>query len=414
MSKNKTTIIKENWVSNFTLIGTPKINDYTYKIDEKSEKSAWIYNSMTLGVDCGEKHGVVYCEAMGGYSDERSNIIYAHGKDEKGNDDFNIKIEVDWDDRFDEELLETIGDLSFITVGLEKTDKGNTFYKKFLSMYDAISYVKEHLTEDMVINVRGNLKYSTYQDKTQIRKNIQSIVLSKVDDPSKYVAKFTQSILLDKTSANLKNSDKDKGVMYVDARVLDYVKEYKGVEIKGQFPYNVQFEFELDFKNETQCKKVMDKVFKVKKGITQINFDGEFIEGGAVVTPSLEDIPEDIRSLIGVVFTEKEALAACSSNGNRERRMVLRKPQVKLIGDNNIPTIQKFEERYAEADLILDVFENDDEAPFEIDDEVESSGGDMDWLNDLQLALNKLIKLYVLGERNVCFLFPVNLIQKRM
>ena len=32
-------IKKENWVSNFTLIGKPKINDYTFKIDEISEKS---------------------------------------------------------------------------------------------------------------------------------------------------------------------------------------------------------------------------------------------------------------------------------------------------------------------------------------------------------------------------------------
>lgn len=378
-------IAKKDWVSNFTLIGVPKINDYTYKIDEKSQKSSWIYNSLNLGVDCGEKHGLVYAEMMGGYSDERDNIIYVHGKKEDGSDDFENRFEIDWEDRFDEEILETIGDLCFVTVGLEKTDKGKTFAEKFLSEYDAIAYVKKHLTEDMVINVRGSLKYSIYNEKTQIRKTINSIFLSSVDDPSKYRATFTQSILLDKDSVSQKNFDKDKGVMYVDARVLDYLKELNGIEIKSQYPYNIQFEFEMP-SDQAACKKIMDKVFKVKKGITQMTFDGDFVEGGATVTATIDDIPEDIKALIDVVFTEEEALAKCSSNGSRERRMVLRKPTVKMVGDddNKVPVLQKFEERYTEEDLIIDGLskdEDEDEVPWE--EESNSAGDDLDWLNDL-------------------------------
>ena len=303
-------IKKENWVSNFTLIGKPKINDYTFKIDEKSEKSNWRYSSLNLGVDCGEKFGVVYCEMMGGYSEEGSSVIYAHGKNDDGSDNFEEQIIVDWDDRDNEEILETIGDLSFITVGLEKTDKGKTFYKKFLSAYDAIVYIKEHIDEDTVVNVKGTLKYSTYNDKTQCKKVINSIALSKADDVSKYTARFTQSMLLDKDSASLKTVDKEKGIMYVDARVLDYVKEINGNEIKGQYPFPKQFEYIFpDLSNAEQCKKIMDKLFKVKKGITQATFEGDLIEGGAVVTATLDDIPDDIKELIECgVFTEEEAV----------------------------------------------------------------------------------------------------------
>lgn len=392
MAKNdgKKTITKENWVSNFTLVGTPKINDYTFKIDEKSEKSNWIYNSMNLGVDCGEKHGVVYAEFMGGYSAEGQNVIYAHGKNDDGSDDFATQIQVDWDDRFDEDILESIGDLSFITVGLEKTDKGKTYYKKFLSAYDAIAYIKDHLEEDMVVNVKGNLKYSTYQDKTQVRKNITSIVLSKADDASKYYARFTQTILINKDSASLKNIDKDKGVMYVDARVLDYLKEYNGIEVKGQFPYNKQFEFPMDFNNEAQCKKVMEKVFKVKKNVTQMTFEGDLIEGGAVVTATWDDLPQDIKDLVDCgVYEEEEALARCSSNGSREQRMVLKKPMVRLVGDDKTPVLQKFEEKYTEDELVLDyLYVNNDADEEESGNEnvTESSdvGGDMDWLDALK------------------------------
>ena len=377
---DKKIITKENWLSSFTLIGTPVINDYTFKIDEKSEKSSWIYNSMNIGINCGEKFGVVYAEMMGGYSDERENVIYVHGKDEDGRDDFSKKITVDWEDRFNDDILEEVGDLSFINVGIEKTDKGNTYYKRFLSAYDAIAYLKEHLEEDMVVNVRGNLKYSTYQDNVQIRKNINSIVLSKVDDVSKYAARFTQTILIDKDSTGKENIDANKGVMYVDARVLDYIKEYNGIEVRGQFPYNVQFEFEMDFDNQEQCKKIMDKLFKVKKNVTQITFDGEFIEGGATVTATWDDVPEDIKDLVDCgVFTKEDALAKCSSNGGRERRMILRKPYVKLVGEEKIPELQKFDERYTEDDLVLDYLYEDEND----NDVTESSDSDLDWLNSL-------------------------------
>lgn len=386
----KKVIKRKDWISNFTLIGTPKISEeYTFKIDEKSEKSKWIYNSMNLGIDCGEKYGVVYSELMGGYSEENENKIFAHGKKDDNADDFEKQVIVDWEDRFNEDVLEEIGDLSFITVGLEKTSKDKTFYKKFLSAYDAVAYIKEHLTENMVVNVKGNLKYSSYNDNVQVRKNITSIVLSKADDPSKYKATFTQSILLDRDSASLKNVDKDRGILFVDAKVLDYVKEVNGVEVKGQYPYNKQFEFEMDFTKQEDCKKIMDKLFKVKKGYTQVNFEGNFVEGGAVVTATWEDIPDDIKTLVEMgLYDKEEALAKCTANGNRQRRMVLTRPQIKMVGDEDNKTVVVgiYPERYEEEDLVLDyLFENNDEKPpFDIEEkEEETDSGDLDWLSKL-------------------------------
>lgn len=381
-------INREDWVSNFNLVGTAKVSDYTFKIDEQSEKSDWIYNSLNLGVDCGEKFGTVYCEMMGGYADERENVIYAHGKDGDGKDDFDNKLTIDWDDRFDEEIIESCGSLCFITVGLEMTAKTNkTFYKKFLSAYDAIAYIQEHLEDGMVVNVKGNLKYSTYNDTTQVRKNITSIVLSKAE-PEKFRATFTQSVLLDKASANLKNIDKDRGIMYVDARVLDYVKEINGVEIKGQYPYPKQFEYAFpDLTNQEQVKKIMDKLFKVKKDISQVTFEGQFVEGGAVVQATLDDIPQDIKDLIDMgIYTEEEALARCSSSGNREQHMILTKPLIKLVGDDKIPVMQIFANRYTEDDLYFDIPDAEDNVKEDIDDEDDTetdSGSSMDWLNNL-------------------------------
>lgn len=397
--KEKKVLEKKNWISNFTLIGEAKINDYTYKIDEKSTKSDWIYNSLNLGVFCGEKSGTVYAELMGGYGAERDNVIYVHGKTDDGKDDFDNKFTIDWDDRFDKDILDTIGDLCFLTVGLEKDKSGKVFYKKFLAPYDVIAYIKEHLEDGMVVNVKGNLKYSTYNGSTQCKKEITSVVLSKAEDPGKYCAKFTQTMLLDKNCIG--KSDKSTGILPITAKVLDYVKEWKGKTVKAFVPYAKDFEYELDLNDPDRSKLAVDKLFKVSKGVTEITFEGELIEGGAVVTATIDDIPDDIKELIEIgVYTEEEALAKCSVSSGREKRMVIRKPLIKMVGDDNEnkkPVIQKFERKYEDEDLVLDfMFETEEEDADSTDSidlsDFEKIGSDynkkntddsMDWLNDL-------------------------------
>ena len=54
------------------------------------------------------------------------------------------------------------------------------------------------------------------------------------------------------------------------------------------------------------------------------------------------------------VYSEEEALAKCTANGSRERRMVLKKPMIKLVGDDKVPVICVYPERYTEDDLVLD------------------------------------------------------------
>lgn len=391
--KEKTMLDKKNWQNQFTIIGEAKINDYTYKINERSEKSDWVYNSLNLGVFCGETCGTVYSELMGGYGADRDNVIYVHGKDEDGKDDFENRFTVDWYDRFDQDILDTIGDLCFLKVGLEKDKDGKVYYNNFLSAYDAIAYVKENLKDGMVVNVKGNIKYSTYNNNVQTKKEINSIVLSKVDDKSKYCARFKQSMLLTKDSVG--KPDKNTGILPIYAKVLDYVKEYNGKEVKANIPYNKTFEYELDLSNKDMCEKVVEKVFKVKKDVTQITFEGDFIEGGAMVTSTEDDIPNDIKELIEIgVYTLEEALAKCTVDSGKERRMVLRKPVIKLVEDKNgdkTPVIQKFEKKYTEDDLILDfMFENVAEEAEESDNEVDNTdvnegvdASDDDWLNNL-------------------------------
>lgn len=389
--KESTGLVKKDWVQRFNIVGEAKINDFTFKLEEHSTKSDWIYNSLNLGVDCGEKYGVCHSELMGGYGMGRENIVYVHGKKEDGTDDFENSYTIAWEDRFDESILADIGDLCFLTVGLEKDTKDKTFYKKFLTPYDAIAYVNENLTDGMVINVSGNLRYTVYNDTIQCRKEINSIALSSAT-PDKYHASFTQTVLLDKDSVTKDSFDKDTMTLTVDAYVIEKFKEFNGWDLtdggkikSGQFvPLRKQFEFAVKEDQLAKMSKLIEKLFKVKKGVTQASFLGAFVENGASQQMRLEDLPEDIQDLVSIgVFSEEEAISRCSVNGNRERKMVIEQPMIKMVESKDgikTPVVQRFNEVFEEGDLtpyFMTKNDNEDEdTETEVEETVEEATDD--------------------------------------
>lgn len=196
-------------------------------------------------------------------------------------------------------------------------------------------------------------------------------------------------MLLTKDSIGTPN--KDKNVIPIHAKVLEYMKEYNEKEVRQFIPLNKTFEYEVDLTNKSLVEKVIAKVFKVRKGVTEITFEGDFIESGALITATEDDIPEDILELVEIgAYTMEEALAKCTENGGKERRMVLRKPSIKMQGEegSKVPVIQRFENKYSDEDLILDFMFDDDNGDeteegtdylTDIADELD----DNSWLNDL-------------------------------
>jgi hypothetical protein len=383
----------------FVLIGEAKINDFTFKIDESGKNSDWVYNSLNLGVDCGNGN-VVYSEMMGGYGSERDNVLYVHGiKKNDGNkdvDDFENRFQIAWEDRFDEDVLATIGEKCFITVGLEKDKNGKTFGKKFLSAYDAIEYIKENMQNGSVVNVKGELKYSLYNDNVQVKKEIKSIFLSGADDKTKYKAVFTQTVLLDKDSIG--KLDKEKAVYPITCRVVDYAKTFNGKEIKQNISFFKVFELEVDKTKPENTKKFLDKILKVKKDITEISLEGDIVEGQSLVTVTEADIPDDIKELIEMgAYTMEEAISKCAVGGSKEKRLIIRRPTIKMVGDdeNKTPVIVKTESQYTEEDLIFDFMFDDVETekenktdtkkpPFDIDKKDDDDSEDTSWLDALE------------------------------
>lgn len=356
MAKNKERKALKKGKAAFTLIGKAKVTDKTFNLDN-SYDSGWTDNQMYLGVDCGNGN-MVYGEMHGGFFPDDDNILRGFSKDDKDNDGKSKQVEIAWEDRFDEELLDTIADISFITVGVEKDVKGKTVYKKFLSAYDAVEYLNDHLEDGMIVNVKGNIGYSEYEDNVTVKKKITSIVLSKVEDETDFKATFTQTILLDFDSIGKK--DPEKNTMALNAYVIDYVGkpkiDGKKVEIKKNVTYPKTFEVAIN-ENPEITAKMLQKFFKVKKkgSINVLTVMGNLIEGATIVNITDDDIPDDIKELIEMgLYSEEEAKAKCAIGGNnRERRMVILKPDITYVGqdDERKPTVAFEEGKYEDSDL---------------------------------------------------------------
>ena len=339
----------------FNLIGRAKVTDKTFNLDN-SYDSGWTDNQMYLGVDCGNGN-IVYAEMRSGFFPDKDNVIRAYDKNEKDESGKSKSVEIAWEDRFDESLLDSISDSSFLTVGVEKDVKGKTVYKKFLTAYDAVEYLNEHLEDGVVVNVKGNIGYSEYEGNVSVKKDITSIVLSKVENEEDFKATFSQTILVDSKSIGKKNEE--KGTMELEAYVIDYVGSPKidgeKVEIKKNVVFPRTFEVEIN-ENPEITAKMLQRFFKPKKGkLTEITVTGNLVEGAAIVNITEDDIPDDIKELIAMgLYSEEEAEKKCAvGNNNREKRMIIVKPDITYVGqgDERKPTVAFEENKYEDSDL---------------------------------------------------------------
>ena len=339
----------------FNLIGRAKVTDKTFNLDN-SYDSGWTDNQMYLGVDCGNGN-IVYAEMRSGFFPDKDNVIRAYDKNEKDESGKSKSVEIAWEDRLDEALLDSIADSSFLTVGVEKDVKGKTVYKKFLTAYDAVEYLNDYLEDGVVVNVKGNIGYSEYEGNVSVKKDITSIVLSKVENEEDFKATFSQTILVDSKSIGKKNEE--KGTMELEAYVIDYVGSPKidgeKVKIKKNVVFPRTFEVEIN-ENPEITAKMLQRFFKPKKGkLTEITVTGNLVEGAAIVNITEDDIPDDIKELIAMgLYSEEEAEKKCAvGNNNREKRMIIIKPDITYVGqgDERKPTVAFEENKYEDSDL---------------------------------------------------------------
>lgn len=383
--------------SQFEVVGTVgKIGEWTFKIDTKSD-SGYLYSSAQLNINTGNNN-VVRVEAMGGcYPNSTGNTIRVRSKEN------NERFEIEWEDRKNEAVLENVSDFDFITVALEKDTKGNLFYKKFLTWYDAVDYVKDNIQEGMVVKVKGNLNWSEYNDIIKARKNIQSIYLATAT-PEEYHATFTQTVLLESDAVDKSHAKEDK-IVDINAKVVDYDKL-----IKKQRPFDFTYKVKLEDGKEKACLAVVSKFLTVgdKKVLRELAVDGNIVEGAEVGSVSVDDISDELRELIECgIYTEEEILGKMAVKGDKVVNFYITKPHVQKDKEG-VTKVFMDDKKYTLEDLFVEAgsetvesapkataktekkeataVENSDEPPFDTDDaagEGDSTEDELDWMKEL-------------------------------
>ena len=326
-------INKRGYTASFKFVGEVHLNEDSIKTDCMSS-SGWKYNRLNFGVRCGDA-GTHFVQAMSGYSTTKGGVLYVGLRTDGGFE--NRKI--DWDDRFDEELVEAA--MSPYRASVEKTQDGKPFVKKFLSAYDFIEYLEEHISDGDTISCRGDIEYSEYEGKTVTRYNVKSV--TKIDGEAKTEASFIQTLLL--------NSDcigdvDENGYTTINGFGIDYDRDARD---NRAFPVSFKYKFPED---EKQARAQRKLIFNIKEGtVNEVTFLGEFVSSYPTVEATPEDLTDDVRELIELgLYSEEEVLTQYAGNGRPTRMAVITKPRI-YTPKGGSPTVQIVENYCDESEL---------------------------------------------------------------
>ena len=377
---------------NFTLIGKAKLGQYSFKIDEQSKKSAYIYSQANLTLKT--KEGEISANVMGGYNPEKDNVIYAFTKGNKDNKGQSIV--VSWEDRFDEEIIETVADMKLFKAGVSKKEDGSIEYVKFLHPYDFINHLEQHMVDGEVYVVRGELQYQEYNGEMQIKKNITSVTLAKeeiANDTEAHEAKFSTTILTDNNF--LGKPDKETMTVKIDAYVVDFFNEYNKQEIvrtvngkqKNGLTMPVPKSFDFKIAKDMETTKKLLKYLKPKRGaVTEIVMEGIFSKSQGELKGeelTIDDLDDDIKFMVEIgAYTLEEALGKVNFvyGEKTPEKMLLTRPAIKKIegkdGSSTL-TVNYTPDKYNEEDLIIENILEVNNAKFKANEEEEDEEEDI-------------------------------------
>lgn len=378
--------------SEFHLVGRVKVNDYTFTLDTVSDKSGYQYSRLNLGIEI-DNGATVYVSNFGGfypnevdkYGNNKPNMLYGNDKD-----DFKSQVQVGWVDRFDDDILGGLNGMNFIQVGIEldgEQDENSKVYKvkkqKFLSPYDAIQYISDHLSNGDVVNVRGDIKYSKYNGEVKRELILRSIYLSKAT-PEEFKGDFKLMTLLNKESIDKSSIDLEKCKVNIYANVVGYAGNINGTKYNTNLAIPQMFELSYEGSKKDQFKNVITKYFKVKKDITELTVEGRFVSSVETSEMEVADMTDELSELIELgLCSEEEIMAKVVSGGSSEAKMIITRPAFEKVGENKLLKILHTPERYKEEEVWMW-----DNIVKDSTDEEDNSSDDEDAKEDINDILN--------------------------
>lgn len=340
-----------------TLTGKAKINDKSFGGVVVSPKTGYNYVRINLGVETADGN-VVYAELMGGYAPAKP-IIYAMNKAD------NTALEVNFADRLNPAIVESVSDFKLYKMGLKRDDSSKLIIEKYLSPIDVEAYLKENLTDGMEITVRGTFEFSEYNGNTQRKMQIQNIYLPyvKEEEELKYEASFIQTILLDEESfKKITPADAKEGEVTVSAYAVEYVGKKDGKQIKKNLPFTLPITVKINKENPELTAKILNALFKVKKGkVRELTIEGTILEGYEKQEVNAKDIElsAEIKELIAMgLYSEEEAMEKMTVRGNKVSKLVFTRPFIQKDKDDAKKFLPYMDDtKYVADDLIVSIEE---------------------------------------------------------
>lgn len=163
----------------------------------------------------------------------------------------NEKIEIAWEDRFDEDVVKSVASYRKTTVDFGEDLGGR---KEFVAMYDAIEYIKETLPKYKgKICITGQMVKEYYKDKYYDKFKIQNIYA--VDEDKKNRLTLTADIFYNKESVDKADFKAEKKI-YIDGYIQQYINKDEGIKfIPQRFVFNAS---KYDIENNEKHKTLLD------------------------------------------------------------------------------------------------------------------------------------------------------------
>ena len=310
----------------FRFEGTVNVNDKTFVINKTNEKGTWVQNRMSLAIDCGED-GYHFVSLNGGYNPQGKSTIYLTTVDEDGK--FLGKehtLEIDFNERHNisKEDFDRINKNNLVRVKLDENDE-----KMFVTPYDAVEYIKDHLTDGMTIVVKGIIEDTPSANGDDwFTNHVVNQIYIKNKEFLAPRAEVSYTFLIDENVIGKPNLEERniplffKGVTYI-RKVGD--KKYNKACV---FPKKVLFEVndidtEMGQKRLTMC---IDNFFTPsEKGfVDELSVKCRYKSGAKITNVKIEDLPQEIQNGIamGAISEDQVLSTAMAISGNRTTDLV--------------------------------------------------------------------------------------------
>lgn len=261
--------------SRFSFVGTaliPKEKSKRpfYKEFEKTDnetKKKKTMRSMTFGVKESDAN-VAFVEAF----DSEQDTIYTMDSDDN-------KIEVDWADRFDEEIINSVASYRRYTVDLGEEHGGR---KDFITLFDFMEFLNEHLPKyDGKVMVTGQFVKEWYAKGKQYFDKFRIQNVYAVEDDIKPRLSLSMEIFYNKDSLD-KTDFKDNKKIYINGYIEQYINKDEGKKmIPMQFIFSAaKYDLEGNEKHKALYNYKMRYIdVKTSKAMVHIPWDLVLVRG---------------------------------------------------------------------------------------------------------------------------------------